>query len=65
MPTPTLDGMGWQDSGFVLVLEIRIDGLPGAFHTIHNLTFHNDWEGLTDDEVYGDPDVLTLFESGP
>jgi hypothetical protein len=46
-------------------LELQRSGLPGTFYVMCNLTCHNDNEEMTDEEIYGDPDLLKFCQSGP
>jgi hypothetical protein len=64
-PFRTLDEGFWLDTGFVLALELQRSGLPGTFYVMCNLTGHTDYEEITDEEIYGDPNLLKLCWSGP
>lgn len=64
-PFRTLDERSWYDTGFVLALELQRSGLPGTFYVMCNLTWHNDYEEMTDEEIYGDPNLLKFCQSGP
>ena len=64
-PFRTLDERSWYDTGFVLTLELQRSGLPGTFYVMCNLTWHNGNEEMTDEEIYGDPDLLKFCQSGP
>lgn len=44
----------WDETGFVLALEILESGSAGKFYIICNLTRQNEWEELTDEDVFGD-----------
>jgi hypothetical protein len=42
----------------VLALELHSSGLPGKFYIMSNLTWENDYEEMTAEEIYGDPSLL-------
>jgi hypothetical protein len=46
-------------------LEIQKSGLPGTFYMMCNLTWHYDYEEMTDEEIYGHPNLLKFCRSGP
>lgn len=53
----------WGDTGFVLALEILASGSStGKLYMICNLTRQNEWEELSDKEIYDDPWLLRLCE---
>ena len=44
----------WDETGFVLALEILESGSAGKFYMICNLTRQDECEELTDEDIYGD-----------
>jgi hypothetical protein len=55
----------WDDTGFVLALEILESGSAGKFYMICNLTRQNEWEELSDEKIYGNPWLLRLCGEEP
>jgi hypothetical protein len=55
----------WDDTGFVLALEILESGSAGKFYMICNLTREDDWEELSDEEIYDKPWLLRLCGEEP
>ncbi|MCJ1342621.1 hypothetical protein MMC31_000808 [Peltigera leucophlebia] len=53
----------WDETGFVLALEILESGSAGKL--ICNLTRQNEWEELTDEDIYGDPWLCRLCGEEP
>jgi hypothetical protein len=49
----------WDDTGFVLALEILESRSTGKFYMIRDLTWQNEWEELSE-EIYDDPWLLRL-----
>jgi hypothetical protein len=54
----------WDDTGFVLALEILESGSAGKFYVICNLTW-SEWEEPSDEEIYGNPWRLRLCGEEP
>ena len=55
----------WDETGFVLALEILESGSAGKFYMIYNLTPQNEWEELTDEDIIGDPRICRLCGEEP
>ena len=55
----------WDDTGFVLALEILESGSAGKFYVICNLTRQNEWEELSDAEIYDDLWLLRFCREDP
>ncbi|KAH8659532.1 hypothetical protein BGZ61DRAFT_593942 [Ilyonectria robusta] len=56
----SLAGRHWDDTGFVLALEILESGSAGNFYMICNLTRQDDVEELSDEDIASDPGLLKL-----
>lgn len=55
----------WDDTGFVLALEISESGSAGKFYMICNLTRREEWEELSDEDIYDRPWLLRLCGEEP
>lgn len=60
----SLTGKHWDDTGFVLALEILESGSAGKFYIICNLTREADLE-LSDEDIASDPGLLKLCGEEP
>ncbi|RSL42980.1 hypothetical protein CEP54_015272 [Fusarium duplospermum] len=60
----SLAGKHWDDTGFVLALEILESGSAGNFYMICNLTREDDLE-LSDEDIASDPGLLKLCGEEP
>jgi hypothetical protein len=54
----------WDDTGFVLALEILESGSAGKFYMICDLTWQNEWEELSE-EINDEPWLLRLCGEEP
>lgn len=61
----SLAGRHWDDTGFVLALDILESGSAGNFYMICNLTRRDDVEELSDEDITSDPELLKLCGEEP